>query len=156
MSSCWPFTSVMHKMLDDISAYDHHQVAQNLPLATIHFDHPYYMNFVCNLLEMTRFLSSHLHRNRRKRNKTKRYCFVATVINHNYNVHYDRKHGSDIWASSWVNGTYHIGSLQSLRCSHTWSMEVDEGSNQKSDNLAPLNGCACVFKEWVYGGRKVP
>ena len=42
---------------------------------------------------------------------------------------------------------YHIGdqrslrracgsaqSHQSLRCSHTWSMEEDEGSNQKSDN----------------------
>ena len=24
-------------------------------------------------------------------------------------------------------------SRQSLRCSHTWSMEVDEGSDQKSD-----------------------
>ena len=35
---------------------------------------------------------------------------------------------------------YHIGTSkgsdeprQSLRCSHTWSMEVDEGSNQRSD-----------------------
>ena len=50
------------------------------------------------------------------------------------------------WASSWDYGTYHIGnqrrlrracasaqSRQSLRCSHTWSMEVDERSNQKSD-----------------------
>ena len=50
-----------------------------------------------------------------------------------------------IWASSWDYGTYHIGdqwrlgracafaqSRQSLRCSHTWSMEVDEGSDQKS------------------------
>ena len=50
------------------------------------------------------------------------------------------------WASSWDYGTYHIGdqrrfrracasakSRQSLRCSHTWSMEVDEGSEQKSD-----------------------
>ena len=47
------------------------------------------------------------------------------------------------WASSWDFGTYHIGyqrrlrracasahSRQSLRCSHTWSMEVDEGSHQ--------------------------
>ena len=50
------------------------------------------------------------------------------------------------WASSWDYGTYHIGdqwrlrwacasaqSRQSLRCSHTWSMEVNKGSNQKSD-----------------------
>ena len=48
-----------------------------------------------------------------------------------------------IWASSWDYGTYHIGdqrrlgqacafaqSRQSLRCSHTWLMEVDEESNQ--------------------------
>ena len=51
-----------------------------------------------------------------------------------------------IWASSWDYGTYHIGdqqrlrwasasaqSRQSLRCSHTWSMEIDEGYDQKSD-----------------------
>ena len=52
-----------------------------------------------------------------------------------------------IWASSWDYGTYHIGdkrglrqvyalaqssaqSRQSLRCLHTWNMEVDEGSDQ--------------------------
>ena len=48
-----------------------------------------------------------------------------------------------IWASSWDNGTYHQATSkgsgepaqfrQSLRCSHTWSMEVDKGSDQKSD-----------------------
>ena len=51
-----------------------------------------------------------------------------------------------IWFSiteSWEYGTYRIGdqrrlrrsaqSGQSLRCSHTWSMKVDEGCNQKSD-----------------------
>ena len=50
------------------------------------------------------------------------------------------------WASSWDYDTYRIGdqrrlrwacasaqSHQSLRCSHTWTMEVDEGSDQKSD-----------------------
>ena len=31
-------------------------------------------------------------------------------------------------------------SRQSLRCSHTWSMEVDQGSDQKIRHLAPLNG----------------
>ena len=49
-----------------------------------------------------------------------------------------------IWASSWDYGTNHIGdqrrlrracasaqSRQSLRCSHTWSMEVDEGPTKK-------------------------
>ena len=50
------------------------------------------------------------------------------------------------WSSSWDYGTYHIGdqrrlrracpaaqSRQSLCCLHTWSMEVDEGSDRKSD-----------------------
>ena len=50
------------------------------------------------------------------------------------------------WATTWDYGTFHIGdqrrlrracpseqSRQSLCCSHTWSMEVDEGSDQKSD-----------------------
>ena len=23
-------------------------------------------------------------------------------------------------------------------------------------HLAPLNGCACAFEEWIYGGQKVP
>ena len=45
---------------------------------------------------------------------------------------------------------------QSLRCSHTWSMEVDEGYQPKIRHLAPLDGCKCVFEEWVYGGWKVP
>ena len=48
------------------------------------------------------------------------------------------------WASSWDYGTYHIGdqrrlrracasaqSRQSIRCLHTWSLEVDEKSNQQ-------------------------
>ena len=26
----------------------------------------------------------------------------------------------------------------------------------KIRRLAPLDGCACTFEEWVYGGRKVP
>ena len=65
------------------------------------------------------------------------------------------------WASSWDFGIYHIGdqrrfrracasaqSRQTLRCSHTWSMEVDEGSDQKW-HLAPLDGCACVFEEFT-------
>ena len=26
----------------------------------------------------------------------------------------------------------------------------------KIRHLAPLDGCACTFEEWVYGGRKVP
>ena len=40
-----------------------------------------------------------------------------------------------IWASSWGYCTYHMGDLRRLRprqsrhCSHTWSMEVDEGSD---------------------------
>ena len=38
------------------------------------------------------------------------------------------------WANSWDYGTYHIGDQsQSHRCLHTWSLEVDERSDQKSD-----------------------
>ena len=37
---------------------------------------------------------------------------------------------------------------------------MNYGSRQrvwpKIRHLAPLDGCACVFEEWVYGGRKVP
>ena len=74
----------------------------------------------------------------------------------------------NFWASSWDYGTYHIGdqrrlrracasahSRLSLRCSHTWTMEVDEGSDQKIWHLAPLDGSTCAFKEW-FGERKVP
>ena len=39
------------------------------------------------------------------------------------------------WASPWDYGTYHMGDQRRFR---------------------PLDGCACPFKEWVYGGRKVP
>ena len=63
--------------------------------------------------------------------------FTGTTLLNLYNC---------ICASSWDYGTYHIGdqrrlrwacafvqSRQSLHCSHTCSMEVDEGSDQKSD-----------------------
>ena len=95
----------------------------------------------------------------------------AHIFHHYTNCwlwHWWKTERKEIWASSWDYGTYHIGgqrslrracasaqSRQSLRCSHTWSMEVDEGSYQKSRHLAPLDGCACVFEEWVYGGQKV-
>ena len=52
----------------------------------------------------------------------------------------------NIWDTSWDYGTYHIGdqwrlrracvsaqSCKSLCCSHTWRMEVDKRSDQKSD-----------------------
>ena len=35
-------------------------------------------------------------------------------------------------------------------------MEVDEGSDQTIRHITPLGGCACVFEECIYGGRKVP
>ena len=59
-----------------------------------------------------------------------------------------------ISASSWNYGTYQIGdqqrlrwtcastqSCQRLRCSHTWCMEVDEGSNQISSPTGWLHMC---------------
>ena len=42
---------------------------------------------------------------------------------------------------------------QSLRCSHTWTMEVDSPTKNQT---APLDGCACVFEDWIYGWQKVP
>ena len=73
-----------------------------------------------------------------------------------------------IWASSWDYGTYHIGDQQRLSqaCADAISPEpslfahMKYGSRQrvwwKMEHLAPLDGCACVFEEWIYGGRKVP
>ena len=69
------------------------------------------------------------------------------LIRQTYNENFQSKHGRMTkWASSWDYGTYHIGDQRRLRwvcasaqsrlshpCSHTWSMEVDEGSDQKSD-----------------------
>ena len=65
-----------------------------------------------------------------------------------------------IGASSWDYGTYHPGdkqrlrqactsaqSHQSLRCSPTWSMEVDERSDQNSDIYSPTGWlCMCVWR----------
>ena len=66
------------------------------------------------------------------------------VLRPNYLVHYQP--GWFIWARSWDYGIYHISdqqwlrgacasaqSHQSLRWWHTWSMEVNEGSNQTPD-----------------------
>ena len=56
-----------------------------------------------------------------------------------------------IWASQWDYGTYHIGdqrslmwactsaqSHQCLRCSHTWSMNVDVGSDKQVAQRATI------------------
>ena len=67
------------------------------------------------------------------------------------------------WASSWDYDTYHIGdqrrlrqdcvfaqTWQSLRCLHTWSMEEDEGSGQKS-GIQPhrMAAHACLKNEFM-------
>ena len=72
----------------------------------------------------------------------------------------------DNWASSWDYGTYHIGdqrwlkracasaqSRQSLRCVHTWSMEVDEGptKNQTSSPTGWL--CLRVWRMSLRGTK---
>ena len=71
-------------------------------------------------------------------------------------ANWDTKIPEYFWASSWDYDTYlsyHIGnqrrlrracsasaqSHQSLRCSHTWSMEVDEGSDQNSSSTGWLH-----------------
>ena len=69
----------------------------------------------------------------------------------------------NVCAGSWNYGTYHkdkqrrlrracasAQSRQSLRCSHTWSMVIDEGSNQKPD-IYPhwMAALACLKKEFT-------
>ena len=80
------------------------------------------------------------------------------------------------FTSSWDYGTSHTGdqrrlrqacasaqSRQSFRCSHTWSMEADEGSDQKSNILLHwMAAHACLkdefkedekyhnFKRWLF------
>ena len=65
------------------------------------------------------------------------------------------------YKEKWDYSTNHIGdqwrlrracasvqSRQSLHCSHTWSMEVNEGSGQKPDiQLYWMAGCACLKNE---------
>ena len=71
----------------------------------------------------------------------KRLDFQRDLLNPEH-----RKQTMQKWAGSWDYGTYHIGdqrrlrracasaqSRQSLRCSYTWSMELDEVSDQISD-----------------------
>ena len=48
---------------------------------------------------------------------------------------------NNVWASAWDYGTCHIGNQQRLR-------------RPKVQHLAPMDGCACAFEEWVYGGWK--
>ena len=70
------------------------------------------------------------------------------------------------WASLWDFGTYHIGNQWRLRRACAVAPEpslfthMKYGSRRrvqpKIRHLASLDGCACVFEEWVYGGRKVP
>ena len=59
------------------------------------------------------------------------------------------------WASSWDYGTYHIGHQRRLLFAH-----MNDGSKWRVQpnirHLAPLDGCTCIFEEWVYGGWKVP
>ena len=69
-------------------------------------------------------------------------------------------------SSSWDYGTYHIGDQQRLRRACASSPEpllfahMKYGSRwrvwPKIRHLAPPDGCACVFEEWVYGRRKIP
>ena len=73
-----------------------------------------------------------------------------------------------IWASSWDYGAYHIATsegsgepahLRSLARAFAFT-HIKYGNRRRVrpniSHLAPLDGCACMFEEWVYGGRKVP
>ena len=75
-----------------------------------------------------------------------RISLCPWIVNVSIWVQVDKNSINTKWASSWDYGTYHIGdqgrlrrawasaqSRQSLRCSHTWSMELVEGSDQKLD-----------------------
>ena len=65
-----------------------------------------------------------------------------------------------IWASSWDYGTYCTGDQRRLRREPSLFAYMMYGSRRrvrlKIRHLCPLHGCACVFEEWVYGGRKLP
>ena len=69
----------------------------------------------------------------------------------------------DNWASPWDYGTYEVGdqwslrracasaqSCQSLSCLHTWSMEVDEGSDKKK--TSSFTGWLCM-QVWIMSLR---
>ena len=70
------------------------------------------------------------------------------------------------WASSWDYGTYHRrpskaqASIRAVSPEPSLFAHMKYGSwrrvRPKIRHLALLDGCACVFKEWVYGGQKVP
>ena len=75
----------------------------------------------------------------------------------------------DIWASSWDFGTLSHRRLAKAQASLRIRAVLPEPSlfahmkygnrrrvRPKIRHLAPLDGCACAFEEWVYGGRKVP
>ena len=100
---------------------------------------------ICNPLDQTLLgtpdISSRNHKHKWNASENKqfeRYMHMHDVL------FIMRKLKMDIISSSWDYGTYHKGdqqrlrqawtsaqSRQSLRCSHTWSREVDEGSDQK-------------------------
>ena len=76
---------------------------------------------------------------KRRESKASRWSTAVTILTEGVGMQIK-------WASSWDYGSYHIGdqrrlrracasaqSRQSLRCSHTWTMEIDEGSDQNSD-----------------------
>ena len=79
------------------------------------------------------------------------------------------------WASSWGYGTYRIGNQRMFKrdCADQASLRIravslepslfahmNYGSRRrvrpKIRHLAPLDGCTCVFEEWIYRGQKVP
>ena len=89
---------------------------------------------------------------------SKQDCFFYTLLR----MRILDNQSSLIWASSWDYGTYPVSdqrrlrrawasaqSRQSLRCSRTWSMDVEEGSHQKSD-IQPhwMAAHACLKNEY--------
>ena len=71
-----------------------------------------------------------------------------------------------IWASTWDCGTYHICDQGRLRLRQACTVSPEPllfthmkyGSRRRVRpnirHLAPMDCCACVFEEWVYGGLK--
>ena len=58
------------------------------------------------------------------------------------------------WASSWWNLSHRWPAKASLFAHMTYGSRWRVWP--KIRNLAPLDGCACLFEEWVYGGWNVP
>ena len=76
--------------------------------------------------------------------KWSQFC-INLIASHHFNYFCLKK----------LNGWYMIVFFRAFAvCTCTWSIEVDEGSDQKIRHLDPPDVCTCAFEEWDYGGHE--